>query len=909
MNVFNKVTIKYLKKNRTRTFVTILGIVLSAAMICGITTFATSIQNFLYRGAVYDEGQWHGSQFNIEQSDASEILSDSQVETGSLLQQLGYAALDDCKNDLKPYIYVLGADKNASSVLPIHITAGSYPASASEILLPEHILSGGGATYQIGDTITLNLGERNVDGIYRYQDTPCYAVEYVNGVDQIVKLNETIDVSETRTYMIVGFYERMSSKVEPYTAPGYTALTMMDSEPGSSSYKHNVFFAMKNPSDVYLFMDGLDAYGVVNSDVLTYLGVSRDNTFLVVLYGLAAIVLALVMFISIALIYNAFAISVSERTKQFGLLSSIGATKKQLRKMVFYEAFAVSVVGIPLGILSGIAVVGIALAMLGDKFIALGYAVDMKLSVSVISIVIAIIVSAVTVMFSAWIPSKRAIKISAMDAIRQTSDIKSNGKSVKTSKLTYLLFGLPGVLANSYYKRNRKKYRTTIVSLFMSIVLFISVSSFGNYLMATIEGGYGTSKCDLGFVTEITENTQLTPEELLELTADDKGIEQAVYGQKHYFVGLIDKEYVRKESLPYLMSVEDNKLEVTGNIYFVNDSEFRRILNKYNLDESQYFNSENPLAIAVEGNSLIKDSESGKYIQLDLLNSDQGVFYAEGKRYIEGYRPELKTIDGIDYYVYKSEDGTKEDITLTSEESTIPFTICVGKTIEESPFYVEYNSYNIKVIYPISMKEYVITEPMMGYTSNQYNYYFTSSEHKTGQTSLTRTLSENGIKVELPPDMGADAEMITNYATQKDTNRNINTIMQVFSYGFIVMISLVSVANVFNTISTNINLRRREFAMLKTVGMTRKGFNKMMNYECLLYGSRALLVGLPVSVGITYLIYRTTTLGFAMDFHLPWGAMIVAIVSVFLVMFVTMMYSMRKIKKDNPIDALKNENI
>ncbi len=908
MKIFNKVTIQSLKRNKTRTIVTIIGVMLSTAMICGVTSFATSIQNFMLRGAVYNEGKWHGSQFNTEKATASDVLNNSKVEEGTMLQQLGYADLTDYKNELKPYIYVLGADENATSILPIHITSGTYPSSSSEIILPEHILSGDGESYKIGDVITLELGERKADGVYRYQDTPCYSVEYVGGVDQIVKTEETIEVRESRTYKVVGFYERISSSIEPYTAPGYTALTTMDSGTGNQ-YKYSVLFEMKNPSDVYLFMDGLESYGVVNSDVLTYLGVSRNNTFLTMLYGAAAIIIALVVFISVALIYNAFAISVSEKTKQFGLLSSIGATKKQLRKMVFFEAFSVSVIGIPLGILSGILVIGIALVLLHDKFVSFGYAVDMKLSISVLSVIFAIMVSFITVMISAWIPSKRAIKISAIEAIRQTTEIKSKDKPIKTSRLTYKLFGLSGVLANNYYKRNKKKYRTTVISLFTSIVLFVSVSSFGNYLMATIEGGFGTSKSDLGFVTVITENTPLTPDELLELTTDDKGIERGVYSQTHYFVGSIDEEYISEESLPYLTSAEDNKPEVTGNIYFVNDGEFRRLLSKYNLDESQYFNSEKPLAIAVEGNALIKDRESGKYMQLDLLNSDGGVFYSEGVKYIEGYRPDLKTIDGIDYYVYKSEDGTKAGITLTSEEANIPFTIQIGKTIEESPFYVEYNSYNIKVIYPISMKDYVITEPMMGLTSNQYNYYYTSFEHKTGQASLTETLSENGVKVKLPPDMGADAEIITNYAVKEDTNRNLNTIMQVFSYGFIVMISIVSAANVFNTVFTNINLRRREFAMLKTVGMTQKGFKKMMNYECLLYGSRALLLGLPVSIGITYLIYRSVTSGFAIDFHLPWSSMAIAAISVFIVVFSTMMYSIAKMKKDNPIETLKNENL
>lgn len=907
MNVFNKLTIKYLKRNKTRTFVTILGIVLSAAMICGITTFATSIQNYMLRGAIYSEGQWHGSMFNTDQNTASEVLNNSKVETGTLLQQLGYAMLDGSKNEFKPYIYVLGADENAQSVMQIHITSGSYPTSAAEILLPEHIISGGGMTYQIGDTISLDLGERNEGGIYRYQDTPCYAIEYVAGVDHRVKAEETIEVRQNRTYKVVGFYERMSSKVEPYTAPGYTALTLMDSEVGTQC-KYSVLFEMKDPSDVYLFMDGLDSFGVVNSDVLTYLGVSRNNTFLTVLYALAAIIIMIVMFISVALIYNAFAISVSERTKQFGLLSSVGATKKQLRKMVFFEAFAVSSVGVPLGVFSGLAVTGVALALLGDKFGALGYSVDMKLSVSIASIVIAVIVSFITVMISAWIPSKRAIKISAIEAIRQTTDIKTNDKPVKTSKLTYLLFGLPGVLANSYYKRNRKKYRTTIVSLFTSIVLFVSASSFGNYLMATVEGGFGTSKCDLGFVTELPKGSQLTADDLLSITADDKGIEQSVYAQEYYILAEIDKNLVTEESLTHLAPLSDSTVEVTGDVYFVNDSEFIRLLGEHDLEETEYFNPSNPLGIAVEGNTLIPDRNSGKYIKMDLLNSDSGVFTGTKRKYIDGYKiHNQKTIDGIEYYIYKSEDGVKEDIQLTAAEANVAFTIRTGKTINESPFYIENNSNNIKVIYPISMKEYVVTEPMVNFTSDLYNFYYTSSDHKVGQKSLTATLSENEIKVELPPDENLD--MITNYAVKEDTNRNMNTIIQVFSYGLIVMISLVSAANVFNTVSTNINLRRREFAMLKTVGMTQKGFNKMMNYECLLYGSRALLFGLPVSVGITYLIYRATTSGFALEFHLPLGAMAIATFSVFLVVFSTMMYSMSKIKNDNPIDALKNENI
>ena len=148
-----------------------------------------------------------------------------------------------------------------------------------------------------------------------------------------------------------------------------------------------------------------------------------------------------------------------------------------------------------------------------------------------------------------------------------------------------------------------------------------------------------------------------------------------------------------------------------------------------------------------------------------------------------------------------------------------------------------------------------------------------------------------------------------NYAEGVESNRSVIIIIKVFAYGFIILISLIAAANVFNTITTNINLRRRDFAMLKSVGMDDKGMRKMLNFECILYGTKALIYGLPVSVGVTYLIYRSIRRGIDTEFFIPWTAVGIAVLSVFIVVFVTMMFSMNKIKKDNPIDALKNENL
>lgn len=150
---------------------------------------------------------------------------------------------------------------------------------------------------------------------------------------------------------------------------------------------------------------------------------------------------------------------------------------------------------------------------------------------------------------------------------------------------------------------------------------------------------------------------------------------------------------------------------------------------------------------------------------------------------------------------------------------------------------------------------------------------------------------------------------IWNVARMLDDNNNMIFIARVFAYTFAVMISLITVANVFNTISTNIRMCKRELAMLRSIGMSERNFQKMMNFECMFYGMHALAAGLPLSVLASWLIYVGMTHGGAdeIDFVLPWGSMAVSVVSVLLIVFITMLYATGKIKKENIIDALRDD--
>ena len=889
MNVFHNVTLQSLKKNKTRTVVTIIGIILSAAMICAVTTFASSIQDYLLRGEIYTEGDWHASQLNASYDLFSRLNGTGELETVTAMQQLGYSIAEQSKNEYKPYFYVLGTDDATQELLPIHITGGRFPESGSEILLPDSVLTNGQAHYQIGDVITLNLGDRILDGQKVYQQTPNYY--YDNG--ETILCDETIRVRETRSYTVVGLYERLPLSIEEYTAPGYTCFTQNDET--VNDYALSIFFRLKKAGRIYDFVREQGLTGRVNTDVLMYSGVSRYRTFYQVLISVCAIVIGLIMFGSVSLIYNAFAISVSERTKQFGLLSSVGATKKQLREMVIFEALAVSAVGIPLGVLSGIAGIGITLYLIGEKFSVLGYPVDMRLSVSVPSVVAAVIISLITVLISAFIPSRRATKISAVEAIRQNTDIKAKEKEVRTSKLTYKLFGLPGVLASKHYKRSKKKYRTTIVSLFMSIVLFVSASAFGEYLIESVEGSFGRDTYDLRFTIRYEEGSTVPePDQLLAVTASSKAVTDGVYLQTASVNASVNRKYLNERGI-YTFSIPDDG--DVGNLYtyafFVNDGEFRRLATASGLQAEDYFQTDHPLAIAVDGTRIF-DRNAEKYVQATLLSGDEAVLNCTAQKEIPGYRLyDTVEEDGKLVFRYIQEE-TGEYLDLPAEEACISYDLEAKGKITDSPYYITYHGMLV-LLYPYSMRQFVMPERLFDY----YEFYYLSSDHKASEAAINQTLLENGL----------GTKKVYNNAEDQEGSRNLVTIMQVFSYGFIVLISLIAAANVFNTMSTNISLRRREFAMLKTVGMTKKGFNRMMNFECVLYGSRSLLFGLPVSAFVTYLIYQSIDRGYETAFRLPWSAMGIATLSVFLVVFATMMYAMSKINRDNPIDALKNENL
>jgi putative ABC transport system permease protein len=874
MNIFVKVTLKTLSRNKVRTLVTIIGIILSAAMLTAVTSFITSLRSYMLDVAVYNYGDWHGCLYDVGLDKMAELKNDPEILQAVACENIGYYALPNPKYEYSPYIFVIGADSDFNSIMPVHIISGRLAEKTDEIILPEHLLKNGGTAFSIGDRITLDIGIRMYENAILGQHNP-----YIRGTDGAD--GEKLIVNEARTFTVVGIYERPG--FEDNSSPGYTAITVMD-DTVRKDETYDIYFKLRKPAGIYDFMRAEEQKGgsggsSYNDDVLTFSGVSKYTAFYTILYSLAAILILLIMAGSVSLIYNAFSISVSERTKQIGILSSVGATRKQIRKSILYEAIFVSVIGIPIGILSGLAGIGITLSVVGGRLSSLysgEVPYELSLHVNIWTIVLAVLFALITVMISAWIPSRRATRITAIEAIRQTSDISVKAKDIRTSKLTYRLFGLEGALARKHFRRSRRRYRTTVVSLFMSIVLFISASSFCSYVKDSVTDVYETRDYDISWYYDTRAYTQKTPRQVYELLARTDGVTNSAYAFVKQGLAVIKKEDLLDEfRTRYDEAVgntnENSDLyEFPACVYIVPDEVFEGYTAARDLSGADAV-----VMSYLEG----MDPQTNKYTKFNVLNDTLSVMDLKLDDVSDGPIPENLSQEEMDALLYKN---TAVDI---------------GAVVDSLPFGINgyYNGYYITVMVP----ERCIPKYFADMDISDDVYYFKGEDHAALADNLAAVMEENGLP----------SENINDIAVNEDTNRNMIFIINVFAYGFIVLISLIAAANVFNTISTGISLRRREFAMLKSVGMTQKGFRKMMNYECLMYGTKSLLWGLPSAVGVTYLIYRSVDAGYSTSFYIPWVSIVIAIFSVFAVVFATMLYSMNKLKDDNTVDSLRNENL
>ena len=838
MKILNKLTIKHLFMNKKRTLVTIIGITLSTALMVGIGLLVSTYLESMRLDAEENHGSYHAMVEGVDDKELEIIENNVNLSRSYYFSPLGFAKIDSA-NEYKPYLYVV--DANKSFLDSLSLIEGRLPENSNEIVISEHVNTDGQLNYQVGDVITLSIGTRVVDG-EEMEISHNYGLSTSWEGDTSIPNEESLNVILTKTYTIVGIVER--SFYEDFSAAGY----MVFSFNTSSHSLNNIYLEYKHPSKSYQYTEemvsnlGLEDLSYNYNDSLLYFyGVSKydniNNTYL----PLILIALTVISIGCIIVIYNSFAISTMERKKSFGLYSSIGATSKQILKTVLFEAFVVGIIGILLGIIGaflGIYIVVLILNHLLGSFIDLHFVFHVNLLYLIIPLFFMVMV----IFISAYLPAKRSSKITPIEAIRGNDDIKISKKEVRTPKFIRALFGIEGDLAFKNIKRNKKKYRITVISLFISIVMF---NTFTSYLGYVTKASDAVDYYDYDIGIDLQGDLGTVEEDMDQILRNydiDDALEIMDYGALRV-TNLSESDFTLEyRNLGYQDIQEDNGL--VFNYYVLSDDDYKEITDSEALlINSKYF------TIYTDSSRTVRDVEIFQDSSYNLQ------FLADGQTLFLDAEVMNQDIKGLKNTLY----------------TPVPILLISLSTYQD-------NFQNTDECYARLV-------------------LFTDEYQQINQDIQDKKITFGSSSSFYSP------------AIDLANTKNLVLAIKILFYGFIALVTLIGVTSVLNTISTNINLRRKEFAMLRSVGLTPKGFNKILFFESLFFGLKSLIYGIPVSIGINILISLSLTSVFDSSIIIPWSSILISILGVFIIVLIAMWYSARRVKKENILEALREENI
>ena len=860
MNLYTSLTLRYLKQNKRRTLVTIIGIILATALICGIGNICTSFMDYQMRGQIQSSGSFYATFTDIDKEKASVITKSSGVSEYGYKKNLGSVILDK-KNSTSLDINVF--DKNTINSFQITLKKGSYPKNESELIVTQDLLNKWNK--KIGDKITLNLGELIYDDM-----------------GMISKLKN----SQKTTFKIVGTLDKA-----PYNSKLF-AITGFDINTVNKNEKFDVSICTKNPKDIYKTAISIGKnIGLVQKDdpqdesynydeqanlyfkdieynegLLRLLGASSYSNINITLLLIVGLVASLVIIATIATIYNSFSIAISERKKQFAILNSIGATKSQIMKFVFLEGFLVSIVGIPIGLLSGTVAIDIVFKVIKTFFKTSMFGeLDLRVVFSPIVLILSTLVILLTIFISALIPAINAAKISPLEAIKNSSNLKV-GK-IKSSKLVKKIFKTEGELAYKNLRRNKGKFRITLFSLVISIVIFISFNGFVDMFVEANQINYGSITNDL----TLYENNLLTKEEV-QKTIDElkkiNGLKDVAIDKGYNLNVHVDEKNINKDLRESLKQSDYVDMD-NSNYNFINSR----------LSTPGDFSISN---IKLSEGKFDKETAKAENGVILVRYSYQESLAKKGKVVLSNY----KVGDTLNCTITSYDSDGKE----SEKEVKLKILAITDEILTGNQQYPE-TSFGV-VAYDDLIPSLGITDDK----SSSNLYYVATNQEKSTRDEVKKVAEENNLSVIDSIDEAQKLEQTMN-------------VMKIFVYGFIVVISLVSVTNIINTISTNINLRKREFAIIKSIGVTPQGFKKMIYMESILYGILSLLYGIPIGICMNVLMNKILEGVITVQTLIPYKAILICVVAIFIITFIASYIPLKKISKENIIDNIRQESI
>lgn len=884
MKLLNKLTLKNLRLNKVRTIVTIVGIMLSAALITVVSGMALSGRQTMIDGQTTWSGNYDVALDIIDTAKIDKIRQNRNVENAFYKERLGYARTKNADGEICDYSVLAMSENTYGNCFKIDLIKGKFPTNSGEAVVTKSFKTQDGKYVKVGDKITLDVGvltdkdgnvldEEGIHNLLQKNFNKCSIIDTVKRtytVTGIIERPKTSELYDPSNLSMIYTVSDEKAPVEAIKTKHMNKLYIAYTPQSESNYLQNTAdilgFKADDMSNVISDeispedqqTSGINAYEF-NSILLSMKGYGSNEATNTVIFSLAVIIIIIVMLASVFVIRNSFAISITEKTSMYGMLASVGATKRQIRRNVIFEGFILGLIGIPLGILLGLGVNAILIAILNSVLGDVLSGASFVFVTPTIPIICAIVLSAVTIFCSSFFIALRASRIPPLVAIRGNKDIKvKNNKPYRTSKLTKKLFGVGGEIASKSLKRSRKKYRTTVISIVVSVAMFIAVSAFMDYGMTFTDHYYGNADYSymvVGIDSKQAQTIEKMPEIENYLTvglqygyvsADvpvNECGENFLYdnadGTKSFSVEFLEFEHDTFVQICRELKLDYNK--VKGGVL---------VYSQVTPDNSESGNSSKPM-------KLFGKTAPTKFTVHG--NDDEGNALITGKLKVSSVFDEIP----------KSADSVIGEGTIFGQ----------GLIIGEQG----------------------VISPQLGEHGCGITLYANTSDH-TSLTNRIESMSGTG-----------DSESYISIFDYEEIVRQFNAIMLIvgiFVYGFIGVISLIGLTNIFNTISTNMQLRSKEFASLKSIGMTKKEFNRMIRLESLMYGIKSLIIGIPLGVLGVFAIFSAFSRGnVPMSFVFPWKAILISIAAVIIVVWLIMKYSISKVNKQNIIETIRNDNI
>ena len=886
MQILNRLTIRNLKLNKRRTIVTIIGIILATALLTAVATMAVSLKESVTLRSKKVDGDFHLLLYDMTDKEKESVINNRQVESYYETHEVGYGVLDGCVNDSKPYVYIEALDGDTFEKAEINVTSGRLPEDDSEIVISSHIKTNGGVKYNLGDKITFDIGDRTYNGKKLYQN-------------DTYREDEQLEAKQTKTYKVVGICDRLPYGEEPRTAPGYSVITLAN-KADTSLNKSDIYLrfnkkALKDRYDLTADILGVDKtlFNKLNSGKLEdkeiqTLKSQLDKTHsyyinnslikyeafydssVAFVYNMAAVVMVIIIITSAVCISNSFAISINQKTKQYGMLASIGATPRQIRKNVFFEAAFMGVIGIVAGIGGGLSASYI-LVVLSNKMLIDTFEMSIVYAPSLLGVLLSIVLAIVTIVLSALVPAIRASRMSPIMAINHSEDIKIKSKSLKTPKLIGKVWGEGGVLAYKNMKRNKRKYRVITISIALSVSTFIALYGFMSLLTESVNR-YANDKIDL--------RVYMSSYKSMSVDEANKKVSNIV-NRINNETNITDFTFARG----FYASLKDEPKY---------SSDYKEV-NKYEAGLAE--NNGYYISIISLGNE-----EYGKYIKKLGISKETaqsgGILVDNTYQYIN---------NGNDIKYFNIYDGYKAGDVLTYRIDTSNS----SKSLDNSKSSDDTTLYDIRIVA-------LSNERPFGYDNayTSYGYLIVSDDYmnridtKNTDSTLLNINCDDPDKAQdiLVNEFNIGQNYIFNAAQERRNDEKLILTMKIFLYGFIAIVSLIGITNIFNTVTTGMELRGKEFAMLQSIGMTKKEFDKMIRLESVFYGSKALIIGVVSGTILSYVIYISAGES-QLKYTLPLPAIVIAVVVVIILLLGIMKYSIVQIRKQNIIETIRNENI